>query len=75
MPLSAMNVTNTEVVVTDRPITAQAKHQILSLTKKTEKIKIFLMKSKSVRGDSVRALRSRAKSRKFQGRPEVRRTQ
>lgn len=33
------------------------------------------MKSKSVRGDSVRALRSRAKSRKFQGRPEVRRTQ
>ena len=27
MPLSAMNVTNTEVVVTDRPITAQANHQ------------------------------------------------
>ena len=29
------------------------------------------MRTKSVRGDSVRALRSRAKSRKFQGRPEV----
>ena len=33
------------------------------------------MKSKSIRGDSVRALRSRAKSRKFQGRPEFKRNQ
>ena len=86
MPLSAMNVTNTEVVVTDRPITAQANHQkwlvfiiILSfyyikLEHETDMI-IFFMKSKSIRGDSVRALRSRAKSRKFQGRPEVKKRQ
>ena len=48
MPLSAMNVTNTEVVVTDRPITAQAKHQRLSLTKKTEKIKFFFWWNRSL---------------------------
>ena len=41
MPLSAMNVTNTEVVVTDRPITAQAKSVKRLEVEKTELLLFF----------------------------------